>query len=62
MIFFKNFFGESPINAKYLPIFFIDWMPIQMKDDNDTMPHSVEELVPELDRAENVCDSKSILF
>ena len=28
-------------------------MPIQIKDDNVNLPHSVEELVPDLDRAVN---------
>ena len=31
-------------------------MPVQMKDDNVT----VEELVPDLDRVEDVCGSMSI--
>ena len=33
-----------------------------MKDDNVTMPHLLEQLVPDLDRAEADCGSKSILF
>ena len=41
--------------------FFIEPIPIQMKDDNVTMPHLFNEVIPDLDRSESDCGSISIL-